>query len=510
MKISFNTYKNQIYKYGTNIQKSGQLQQQCQLSLPAKADEVCFGRKAKPADNFFTKKINKSKIKPQEVIEKAESVVEKSKQIMKEAYNINLLAEDIFAKSEEIKNLKKLKGYEINDIKAESEKLYKISEEIINTFVDEIQNSINEDEDTVYEDNKTYVFELEKHNQSLARAYFTYSGGKISIIGTVFSGKNGANDAITCTEDNKPKTIKQGLVDFSQVENLSQNYFYLDENSKLKAAALPAYFYTDGNNKLKFVDKENCYTRTEKIFNYDDGVIRNIKKNCEEKQNGDYSLEEEITLYSGEMYSIENGVTFKNGESKTKSTLWFTKGYLASYSKDIHRTKKNEYLAAEEYHFFNNNLKTYKQGIVDNEYGPVYTEKELQYNGEYLSSAIINSENDDNVSKNEKLFEFANGKPLKYSEGVSYTREADFLSKKEVFNFADNELNSFYSNWNRKEKDKDKTVKVDSAFWFKDNKLINADYDVSVEKEGLFSVKNALFFKDDKIVSRKKNYTSEE
>lgn len=508
MKISLNTGINQIYKYGTNIQKSRQLQQ-LNLSLSAHSDVVYFGKHSKPEhkNTLFTKKINinKSKILPRDIIEKSEKVLQKSEQIKKEAYNINLLAEDIFAKSEEIKKLKEIKNYEINDLKAESEKLYKTSEGIINTFLDKIQNSINEEKNTVYEDNTTYVYQLEKDNKTLSRAYFMYSAGKVNIVGAEFTNKNGTNDIITCTADNKPKTVKQGVIDFSRVENSLQNYFYLDENSNPKAAALPAYFYTDGNNKLKFVDKENCYIRTEKIFNYDDGVIRNIKKNCEEKQNGDYSIEEDITLYSGELYCIDNGVTFNNGESKIKSTLWFTKGYMTSYSKDKHHTKKNEYLAAEEYNFFNNNLKNYKLGIVDNEYGPVYIEKKLSYNDKNLSYAIINSENDDNVSRNEKFFVFANGKPLEYSENVTYSREPEFLHKKEVLRFDNDNPAYFYSDWNKEEKNK--TVTMDSAFKFNNNKLTKADYDILIKNEEELFIKNALFFKDDKFVSRKKNHT---
>lgn len=507
MKISLNTGINQIYKYGTNIPKNPQLQQH-NLSLPVHSDEVYFGKHSKTEhkNTLFTKKINinKAKILPREVIEKSEKALQKSEQIKKEAYNINLLAEDIFAKSEEIKKLKEIKNYEINDLKAESNELYKKSEKIINILAGEIQNSINQDKDTKYENDKTYVFQLTKNNECLANAYFMLAGGKVKITGAVSQNPNGTKDIITCTQDNKPETVKQGVIDFSQVENFSQNYFWLDSDSNLQSNSLPAYFYTDGNNKLKFVDKENCYIRTEKIFNYKDGVICNIKKNCEEKQNGNYSIEENITFYPGESYCIDNGVTFNNGESKTKSTLWFTKGYVTSYIKDKHHTKKNEYLAAEEYHFFNNNLKKYKQGIVDNEYGPVYTEKELVFNGENLYCVIINSENDDNVSKNEKFFVFANGKPLEYSEGVTFSREPRFLNKKEVLRFDNDNLSCFYSDWNKEEKNK--TVKMDSAFKFNNNKLMKADYDVLIKDEVELFIKNSLFFKDDKFVSHKKNH----
>lgn len=509
VKISLNTGINQTYKYGTNVQKSRQSVQQCNLSLPAHSDEIYFGKHSKTEhrNTLFTKKINinKSKILPGDIIEKSEKIVKKSEQIKPESHNINLLAADIRAKSEEIKKLKEIKNYEINDLKAESNELYKKSEKIINILADEILNSINENKDTKYEDENTYVFQLTKNNECLANAYFMLKGGKVKITGAVSKNPNGTKDIITCTQDNKPETVKQGVIDFSQVENFSQNYFYLDGNFNLKSVPSPAYFYQDSNNKLKFVDKENCYIRTEKIFNYKDGVICNIKKNCEEKRNGNYSIEEEITFLPG-VYFIDNGITVENGDTKKKSTVCFSDEYLTSYSTDTHRTKKNEYLAAQEYHFFNNNLKKYKQGIVDYEYGVVYTEKELVFNGENLSCAVINSKNDDNVSKNEKFFVFANGKPVEYSEGITYSREPEFLNKKEVFRFDEDNLSCFYSDWNKEEKNK--TVKMDSAFKFNNNKLMKADYDVLIKHEGELFIENSLFFENDKFVSRKKNHSS--
>lgn len=94
--------------------------------------------------------------------------------------------------------------------------------------------------------------------------YFTCSGGKVKIIGAVSSYQNGTKDIIICTLDNKPETIKQGVIDFLKLEKSSQNYFYLDDNCNLKSASSPAYFYYDSNNNLKFVDKENCHVRIEK------------------------------------------------------------------------------------------------------------------------------------------------------------------------------------------------------------------------------------------------------